>query len=966
MPSGRFSGSIDYTAIKFNWRGDWATSGIYSKNDIVRYNGRSYYCKTDQLFEQNLSGLEFGPGKINVNVDWSHVLANSAPVTWNSSNTANIFSSGLYSPGIAVNPISGAGLGYSTGYPTYVGSVQKANTGIAAWDSAVWSSESYANTFIATGQASLTSNVMFSNTYNQAANGLMAFGVTTRPTASVNPSNLVYGWWLQNGTAYIAENTSSPTITAGTYTPTTKFSIQCDGKYVRYYKDSVIIRQVDYNPAAYAGNTWFYQACINTPSNWTSNAVSQLVNMTFGSSVTNKYWAEHNEGYNYRGGWMHYRNYYPGDVVKMRGDLWICKRAGYNSHPIYKNGSFPSSNTAIVSDWAKVASGTHSNDDETVELLPNMPPLGWTRFRGSMMTNPGSINSAVGTRLHFVTASGKVHRNGSHLYDTYGWNMNLPRALVAWPFDDWRQGRLPGFAGSAPRCIQMVGNETMMYFLFDNGELYYQGTVNSHGEMGVGNATGTTGTVARVGFITGTNDYRGLGASGAGILANTRIIKVASSTYDMTNPGGGHTVALDANGGVWTWGYDGYGQLGQNQINANAVTDSYLPTLLEPRYFNNVPIVDIHAWGAAYGGTLAIDANGQMYTWGFGGNGQLGLGTTHNVLAPQAVEYDFNKFGGIKKLYVPSNTTAASIWVLTNDGTIHYTGYNGNGATAIPGQADLSYVMNFAPAINMLQGVQRALGQEARMQGFSTNVLKNCDDFWVIGNNPGNCAFVFKEKNTGVLYGMGNNGVNAAGQNNLGILSPNFTLATAGQSGGATVYTPASSPATQEMITPYIQYWPIVSAVPAPDLCHVFAGGNQNDAHSMYWVTENGKVYTTGYQYYGSLGTGLGSTDTTQTPYVDQVRTNSSEWDTVKNFPAAGQQNNAIAYGNLRIFTPMRQSEKISMMASFSREGYGAIGIGESGTLYAFGALNGTYISLGLTNYSTTVTNANQMTRAIY
>ena len=539
MPSGRFSGSIDYTAIKFNWRGDWATSGIYSKNDIVRYNGRSYYCKTDQLFEQNLSGLEFGPGKINVNVDWSHVLANSAPVTWNSSNTANIFSSGLYSPGIAVNPISGAGLGYSTGYPTYVGSVQKANTGIAAWDSAVWSSESYANTFIATGQASLTSNVMFSNTYNQAANGLMAFGVTTRPTASVNPSNLVYGWWLQNGTAYIAENTSSPTITAGTYTPTTKFSIQCDGKYVRYYKDSVIIRQVDYNPAAYAGNTWFYQACINTPSNWTSNAVSQLVNMTFGSSVTNKYWAEHNEGYNYRGVWMHYRNYYPGDVVKMRGELWICKRAGYNSHPIYKNGSFPSSNTAIVSDWVKVASGTHSNDDETVELLPNMPPLGWTRFRGSMMTAPGSNYSLLTTRTHFATGSGKVFRMGDGWAETFGFNMNLPRATISWPFDDYRSGRLPGFAGNAPRCIQIVGDNTMSFYLFDNGELYSQG-VNTNGENGVGD-TNATARVNRVGFINGTHSFINGTANGSGILANTRVIKVASSTYDLSRPGCGHS-----------------------------------------------------------------------------------------------------------------------------------------------------------------------------------------------------------------------------------------------------------------------------------------------------------------------------------------------------------------------------------------------------------------------------------------
>jgi hypothetical protein len=54
MPANRLSGAIDWTAIKYNFRGEWTTSGVYGKNDVVRYNGRTYYCTTDQLFEQGL------------------------------------------------------------------------------------------------------------------------------------------------------------------------------------------------------------------------------------------------------------------------------------------------------------------------------------------------------------------------------------------------------------------------------------------------------------------------------------------------------------------------------------------------------------------------------------------------------------------------------------------------------------------------------------------------------------------------------------------------------------------------------------------------------------------------------------------------------------------------------------------------------------------------------------------------
>ena len=30
--------------VKFNWRGAWITAAAYTKDDVVRYGGKSYSC----------------------------------------------------------------------------------------------------------------------------------------------------------------------------------------------------------------------------------------------------------------------------------------------------------------------------------------------------------------------------------------------------------------------------------------------------------------------------------------------------------------------------------------------------------------------------------------------------------------------------------------------------------------------------------------------------------------------------------------------------------------------------------------------------------------------------------------------------------------------------------------------------------------------------------------------------------
>lgn len=93
--------------------------------------------------------------------------------------------------------------------------------------------------------------------------------------------------------------------------------------------------------------------------------------------------------------------------------------------------------------------------------------------------------------------------------------------------------------------------------------------------------------------------------------------------------GEGHSMALDVNGYVFCWGDNGHGQLGDGtkeqrltpvkvvgqDKNRNGIHDE-----------NEGYLENIVAISAGYWHSLAIDANGVIWTWGKGSAGRLGLG----------------------------------------------------------------------------------------------------------------------------------------------------------------------------------------------------------------------------------------------------------------------------------------------------------------------------------------------------
>lgn len=134
------------------------------------------------------------------------------------------------------------------------------------------------------------------------------------------------------------------------------------------------------------------------------------------------------------------------------------------------------------------------------------------------------------------------------------------------------------------------------------------------------------------------------------------LIRIGSSNWSKIATGQNYSAGIQQNGSLWAWGYNLYGQIG----------DASTTTRHSP-----VPISTGSSWlevalGASH--TVAIRSDGTLWAWGLNTNSQLGDGGSANRSSPYqvSVETDWMKLaaGG-------SHTLA-----LKTDGSLWATGYN--------------------------------------------------------------------------------------------------------------------------------------------------------------------------------------------------------------------------------------------------------------------------------------------------
>ena len=177
-------------------------------------------------------------------------------------------------------------------------------------------------------------------------------------------------------------------------------------------------------------------------------------------------------------------------------------------------------------------------------------------------------------------------------------------------------------------------------------------------------------------------------SAGAGEFFNfsNPVLEVGSGSgflNDITQVSAGreHTCALQNNGDVVCWGAGSYGNLGNN-----ATSTSVRPKKVVAGQSGSGLLKNIQQISAGGFHTCALKNDGSVFCWGYGADGQLGIGSTVSHTTPRKVKgVDGTGFlTDIAQISVGSRHTCA----LKNNGRVlcwgyGYSGQIGNGLTSL-------------------------------------------------------------------------------------------------------------------------------------------------------------------------------------------------------------------------------------------------------------------------------------------
>lgn len=235
-------------------------------------------------------------------------------------------------------------------------------------------------------------------------------------------------------------------------------------------------------------------------------------------------------------------------------------------------------------------------------------------------------------------------------------------------------------------------------------------------------------------WVWGQNDY---GDVGSGDTSDTHVPYCASnnasnSIYGKTvidyapmtsSENYNSTMVLCSDGTVHTSGYNGYGQLGQGDT-TNRSNFVQVPLLTD--------IVQICRGRERYTSCYALKGDGTMYSWGYNGNSQLGTGNTTQMNIPMQVMYFIQNSISLKSI----GAAGGNAWAIDVDDNLYTWGYNGYGNLGHSGTAEQ------ATPILALPNAAQVVMHGANSDYNSTWVVKTDGSVWAAGDNTYGCLGV--------------------------------------------------------------------------------------------------------------------------------------------------------------------------------------------------------------------------------
>ena len=232
----------------------------------------------------------------------------------------------------------------------------------------------------------------------------------------------------------------------------------------------------------------------------------------------------------------------------------------------------------------------------------------------------------------------------------------------------------------------------------------------------------------------GDNEYGQLGNSSIDYFSNVPI--TVNGLSDVISVSGGfyNSIALLADGTVRTWGYNQYGQLGNN-----STTQSNVPVTVSG--LSNVAAVT----GGLYS-SMALLNDGTVRTWGSNSNGQLGNGTTTSSNVPVTVS-GLNNVAGIAMgggngdFGLATRDSGGHSLALLADGTVYSWGDNASGQLGTGNNTNSTTPVN-VPNLNGVISVAAggyhslALLNNGTMSTWGNNFFGQVNNNYSIGNVP--------------------------------------------------------------------------------------------------------------------------------------------------------------------------------------------------------------------------------------